>query len=578
MAARPLGPDYDASLISKAAGCFSRQAKSIPLTPEMRALLDLDQPKATPFELMRAILKMRVDLLWFGGIGTYVRATSETDDQVGDRANDAIRVGGVELRTRVIGEGANLGITQLGRIEAARAGVRLNTDAIDNSAGVNTSDVEVNIKIALDTPVRDGRLAPDDRTALLAEMTEEVARLVLRNNYLQTLSLSLAERRGAGDIGFVRRLMQSLEHEGRLDRTVEQLPDDVALTARAEAGEGMTRPELAVLLAYAKLQLYDQLLESRVPDDPYLGRELDRYFPAALRERFEDAVQTHRLRREIIATQLSNAIVNRGGPTVIARLADATGADAPTIAAAYAAARDSFGLVALNAGVDALDTTVSGALQLSLYAELEELAMNRIGWFIRNVSLDEEPLDAIIGRFREGVVAVEGALVDCLPDAAQALWRERIAQLTAQAVPETLGSRLAALPILVAAPDITLIAEEAKRSIRDVAATYFALDETFRLGALAAQGRDVAVADYYDRLALDAPLSGSAASARAASTAEIYAGRGSGREAVELSWCARPPPTSPASARRWTASSPRVLTLSRAHRSRRAAWGTARGR
>ncbi|WP_052341019.1 NAD-glutamate dehydrogenase [Salinarimonas rosea] len=531
--------DYDASLISPGGGVFSRSLKAIPLTDAMRALLDLDQKTATPFEVMRAILRMRVDLLWFGGIGTYIRAASETDEAVGDRANDAIRVTGGELRARVIGEGANLGVTQLGRIEAARRGVRLNTDAIDNSAGVNTSDVEVNIKIALDTPLRDGRLTPDARNALLAEMTEEVAGLVLRNNYLQTLSLSLAERRGAGDVGFVRRLMQGLEHEGRLDRGVEQLPDDVALTARAEAGEGLTRPELAVLLAYAKLQLYDQLLASPVPDDPYLGRELDRYFPAALQERFEDAIQTHRLRREIIATQLSNAIVNRGGPTVIARLADATGADAPTIAAAYAAARDSFGLVALNAGVDALDNAVGGALQLTLYAELEELAMNRIGWFIRNVDLDLEPLDAIIGRFREGVVAVEEALADCLPDAAQALWRERTGALTAQAVPETLARRLAALPILVAAPDIVLIAGDAGRSIRDVAATYFALDETFRLGTLAAQGRDVAISDYYDRLALERALSG-VADAHRRLTAEIAREQGSGRDAVEA-WCASRP-------------------------------------
>nr|WP_244645130.1 NAD-glutamate dehydrogenase [Salinarimonas ramus] len=531
--------DYDKSLISKGGGVFSRSLKAIPLSAEMRALLDLDQASATPFEVMRAILRMRVDLLWFGGIGTYIRAVGESDERVGDRANDAIRITGSEVRARVIGEGANLGVTQLGRIEAAQAGVRLNTDAIDNSAGVNTSDVEVNIKIALDTPLRDGRLEPEARNALLAGMTEEVGRLVLRNNYLQTLSISLAERRGAGDIGFVRRLMQGLEHEGRLDRAVEELPDDASLIARAEAGRGMTRPELAVLLAYAKLQLYDQLLASAVPDDPYLGRELDRYFPQALHERFADAIASHRLRREIIATQLSNAIVNRGGPTVIARLADATGADAPTIAAAYAAARDSFGLVELNAGVDALDTKIAGALQLALYAELEELAMNRIGWFIRNVDLDLEPLDAIVGRFREGVVAVEAALVDCLPDAAQALWRERTEALTAQAVPDALASRLAALPILVAAPDITLIAEEAQRSLRDVAATYFALDETFRLGTLAAQGRDVAIADYYDRLALERALSG-VADAHRRLTAEIAREQGSGREAVEA-WCASRP-------------------------------------
>ena len=274
---------------------------------------------------MSAILKAPVGLLWFGGIGTYVRAASESDEQVGDRANDAIRIAGGEVRAKVIGEGANLGMTQRGRIEAARAGVRLNTDAIDNSAGVNTSDVEVNIKIGLAVPERDGRLTEEDRNALLVEMTDDVAKLVLRNNFLQTLALSLSERRGVGDLGFARRLMHMLEAQGRLDRAIEYLPDDAALTERARRGEALTRPELAVLLAYAKLSLHDELLDSPVPDDPYLGKELERYFPAAMRERFPDAVANHRLRREIIATQLANAIINRGGATMVARLVDQTG-------------------------------------------------------------------------------------------------------------------------------------------------------------------------------------------------------------------------------------------------------------
>ncbi|MFN3686719.1 NAD-glutamate dehydrogenase [Salinarimonas sp.] len=531
--------DYDRAKISEGGGVFSRGAKSIPLSPQIRALLGLDKASATPPEVMQAILKAQVDLLWFGGIGTYIRATNETDDQVGDRANDTIRITGADLRAKVIGEGANLGATQLGRIEAARRGVKLNTDAIDNSAGVNTSDVEVNIKIALATPEREGRLSAQDRNVLLADMTEEVAGLVLRNNYLQSLALSLAERRGPGDIGFVRRLMQDLEHEGRLDRAVEYLPDEAALTERALAGEGLTRPELAVLLAYAKLQLYDRLLESTVPDDPYLGRELDRYFPAELRERFPDAIASHRLRREIIATQLSNAIVNRGGPTVIARLADATGADAPTIAAAYAAVRDSFGLVDLNAAVDALDTTIPGALQLRLYAEAQDLATDRMAWFIRNVDFADAPLESVVGRFRDGIAEVEAALESCLPQAVLASWRERATTLAAQGVPEALASRLAALPILRSAPDIVAIAQESGRPIRDVTATYFAVDETFRLGALTAQGSEVAVADYYDRLALERALGG-VADAQRRLTAEIAQAPESGREAVDA-WCTTRP-------------------------------------
>jgi glutamate dehydrogenase len=527
--------DYDKSLISKGGGVFSRQAKSIDLSREIQALLDFSKKKATPQEVMQAILRANVDLMWFGGIGTYIRAQSETDDQVGDRANDAIRITGTQLRAKVVGEGANLGATQLGRIEAACAGVRLNTDAIDNSAGVNTSDVEVNIKIALTTAERDGRLDEQVRNALLAAMTEEVGRLVLRNNYLQSLSISLAQRRGPGDLGFARRLMQMLEQEGRLDRHVEHLPDDGTLTERGLRGEGLTRPEIAVLLAYAKLSLYDRLLDSSVPDDPYLGRELQRYFPSELRTQFPDAIDSHRLRREIIATQLSNAIVNRGGPNVIARLVDETGADAPTIAAAYASVRDSFRLNELNAGLDALDTRIPGALQLRLYGEVQDLSLNRIAWFIRNVDFGEEPLETVIGRFGAGVRALEDSLVEVLSANALAEWRERAASLTVQNVPEILANSLAALPILAASPDITLIAGEAKRPIAEIAATYFAVDDTFKLTALVAQGRDVAVSDYYDRLALDRAIGG-VADAHRKLTAEISrdVSQACGPEAVTL--------------------------------------------
>ncbi len=525
--------DYDKSLISQGGGVFSRQAKSIPLSKPVQAMLDLPKASATPQEVMQAILRMRVDLLWFGGIGTYIRAQSETDEHVGDRANDALRITGTQLRARVIGEGANLGATQLGRIEAACNGVRINTDAIDNSAGVNTSDVEVNIKIALTTAERDGRLDEPARNALLAEMTEEVGRLVLRNNYLQTLAISLAERRGPGDLGFVRRLMQMLEQEGRLNRAVEYLPDDATLTERALRGESLTRPEIAVLLAYAKLSLYDRLLESTVPDDPYLKRELQRYFPSDLRERFPDTIESHRLRREIIATQLSNAIINRGGPTIIARLVDETGADAPTIAAAYASARAAFGINTLNAGLDALDNRIAGALQLRLYGELHDLSLSRIAWFIRNVDFGEEPLEAVIGRFGDGVRALESCLPEVLSPSAAGEWRERAAALVAQNLPEALASRLAALPILVAAPDITVIAGETGRPIAEIAGTYFAVDDAFKLSALVAQGRDVTVSDYYDRLALDRAIGG-VAEAHRKLTAEIAAevASQSGAEAV----------------------------------------------
>jgi glutamate dehydrogenase len=495
--------DYDASSISVGGGVYSRGLKSIPLSPEIRAVLGIERDALDPAELISAILAAPVGLLFFGGIGTYVRASDESDDAAGDRANDPVRVTGAAIRAKVVGEGANLGMTQRSRIEATRRGVRLNTDAIDNSAGVNTSDMEVNIKIALAPPERDGRLTFEARNALLAEMTDEVAQLVLRNNYLQTLALSLAEKRGVGDLDFMGRLMDSLETAGRLDRYLEFLPDGTELAARAKRGEGLTRPELAVLLAYAKLALHDALLASAVPDDPYLARELERYFPGPLRERFPDAIAGHRLRREIISTQLANAIVNRGGPAIVSRLAEDAGADAPTIAAAYAAVRDAFGLSDLYGAIDALDGAVPGQVQLRLYGELQDLAVARIVWFIRNVDFTEHGLDEVVGRYRDGIAEVTDALAEILPARAAQQLSGRRAALVGEGVPVPLAERLAALPDSAAAPDIVVVARRADRSILDVARIHFALDDMLRISDLASSAQTAPIGDHYDRLARD---------------------------------------------------------------------------
>jgi glutamate dehydrogenase len=529
--------DYDPKLISAGGGVFSRSLKSIPLSGEAQAVLGFDKAEATPAEIMSAILRAPVGLLFFGGIGTYIRASDELDAAAGDRANDAIRVTGGQIRAKVIGEGANLGMTQRGRIEAARNGVRLNTDAIDNSAGVNTSDVEVNIKVALATPVRDGRLDGESRRALLSEMTDEVARLVLRNNYLQTLAISLAERRGAGDLGFTERLMGVLEASGQLDRGLEFLPATGEVEARRAAGAGLTRPELAVLLAYAKLSLHDELLASAVPDDPYLGRELDRYFPGPLRERFPDAVAGHRLRREIIATQLANAIVNRGGPSVVTRLADETGADAPTIAAAYAATRDSFGLLDLNNAVDALDGQVSGNLQLDLYAAIQDLTLSRMVWFTRNVDFRQRHLDEVVGLFAAGIGEVASALREALPPAARETWSERKAALVGGGVPDDLARRLTALQDLVAAPDIVLVAGRTGRPVPEIARVHFAVDGLFGLGDLAGAAAGIQVVEHYDRLARDRAVDALAAAHRKL-TAEIAGHHGAAGSERVAAWAA----------------------------------------
>jgi glutamate dehydrogenase len=492
--------------------------------------------EATPAEVIQAILMAPVDLLWFGGIGTYVRASSETDDEVGDRANDAVRITGAEVRARVVGEGANLGVTQRGRIEAARRGVRLNTDAIDNSAGVNTSDVEVNIKIALTTPQRQGLLSEDDRNALVAGMTDEVAELVLRNNRQQTLALSLASRpaAGASENGFAVRLMQMLEAEGRLDRTVEFLPSDATLAERGQRGEGLTRPEFAVLLAYAKLSLKSRLLDGVLPDDPVLALELDHYFPQALRERFPEAIAGHRLRREIIATELANAVVNLGGPTIVPRLVDETGAADGDVATAYVAVRDVFGLPALYQAVERLDRSLAGEQQLSLYAELQDVLRDRMVWVLRNADLTAG-LGPVIGRFAAGAAAVARTLPDSLGPQGRDAHEQRRRSFVDGGVPEDLAERLASLRDLAAAPDIVLVAEDTGRPLPETAATYYALADRFRLEPLAAAARRVPAGDIFDRVALERAIAGIGATHRALCRDVIRNG-GSGADAVGH-WC-----------------------------------------
>jgi len=402
----------------------------------------------------------------------------------------------------VIGEGANLGMTQRGRIEAAFHGIRLNTDAIDNSAGVNTSDMEVNIKIALSIPLRDERLAMSARNALLAEMTDEVAALVLRNNFLQTLALSLAERRGMEDFGFLQRLIQTLEARGLLDRAVEYLPDDMQLSERRRRSQPFTRPELSVLLAYAKLVLYDDLLESAVPDDPYLARELNRYFPKAIAERFPDALEHHRLRREIIATQLANSMINRGGPSLIVRIADQTGAAPAAIASAFAAVRDSYAMTALNAAIDDLDNRIPGKVQLDLYAALQDLLLDCIIWFLRNVDLSSGLADVVM-HYRKSIAAVAASLDGALSEDALSARAARGKELAQAGVPAEVAGRIADLGPLAAAPDIVLVADRTGKPVGEVAATYFAAGTFFRLDRIASAARTIPIADYFDRLALD---------------------------------------------------------------------------
>ncbi|MGX1307667.1 glutamate dehydrogenase [Amorphus suaedae] len=494
--------DYDTALISKGGGVFSRSAKSITLSAEIQALLGIDKASATPLEVMRAILKTQADLLWFGGIGTYVRAASETNLDVGDRANDAIRVTAEELRVRVIGEGANLGVTQKARIAFARSGGRCNSDAIDNSAGVNTSDVEVNIKIALRAAEGQGLIDRTRRNEVLAAMTEEVAAIVLRNNYLQTLAISLTRDLGLEDVGFEMRMMQLLGERGVLDRELETLPTDQELTSRASRGEALSRPEVGVLLAYAKITLYDALLSSSVPDDTYLGRELRRYFPGLMQEEFGDQIEAHPLRREIIATVLANSMINRGGPTFVVRMSDQTGAEVERIAQAFATCRDSFSLTSLNGEIDALDTLVPGDVQLALYRAIQDLVLDATVWFIRNVRYDEG-IEAVVSRFRTGIEAIEPKLNGVMPQHLREATEETAAGWIEAGVPAPLAHRISRLAITAAVPDIIVVSEETGAPLERAAEAYFAIDGRFRIGQIEALARTMIVGDYFDGLALD---------------------------------------------------------------------------
>jgi glutamate dehydrogenase len=502
--------DFDRAAISAGGGVFSRHDKAIRLTREMRALLGLAGETATPPEVIQAILQAPVDLLFFGGIGTFIRGNGESDADAGDRANDAVRVPASAVQAKVVGEGANLGMTARARIDYGLAGGRCNSDAIDNSAGVNTSDVEVNIKIALGAAVRSGRLKVKQRNRLLAAMTNEIAALVLRNNYLQPLAISLSVRRGGEEIGFAQRLMQSLEARGLLDRAVETLPDDAALNRRRAEGGALTRTETGVLLAYAKLALSHDLAASDMVDDPLLAGELTAYFPKRMRETYAEEIAGHRLRREIIATAISNAVINHGGPTAIVRVSDRTGVTAIGAARAFAAAREIFAIGELNGAIDRLDGAIGGSVQLELYTAVQDLFVASAVWLARNASF-AAGIGPVIEAYRPTIRAVAGAGPAMLPGEFAALVSARARQWEEAGVPAALAARLAALPALLAALDIHLVAEATARPAAAIAPTHFAIAARLHVGEIATAAAALRSADHLDEVARDRALDSLAA-------------------------------------------------------------------
>jgi len=497
--------DYDAKLISAGGGIFERKAKSIALSPEIRQTFGIGAEKMTPNELMRHLLKSEADLLWFGGIGTYVKDATESHGDVGDRANDAIRVNGGELRCKVIGEGANLGMTQLGRIEFAHAGGRVNTDFIDNSAGVDCSDHEVNIKILLDTAIFDGDLTEKQRNSLLTKMTDEVGGLVLRDNYLQTQAISLIEAEGADTLENQGRLIRMFERLGLLNRAVEFLPDDEALTERAANRQSLTRPEISVLFSYCKLWLYDDILESDLPDDRHLAEDVIRYFPTPLHKTYKKRIANHRLRRELIATSIVNSLINRVSGTFVTEIAEKTGMPPVDIARAYIISRDVFSLRDVWEQIEALDNQVPASVQVALLRQMQTLTQRGALWFLRNGG---SPIDITvnISAFGSAVSSLRDMIDMVVPEELNDRILHRAAQFQEQGVPEPLSRRVAYSIVMPSACDIVRLSASRGIAIDEVAKLYFTVGENLGFGWLRYQAEKLAATSYWEKLAAAAVI------------------------------------------------------------------------
>lgn len=490
--------DYDVSKISAGGAVFERSAKSLAPSAEVRKLFGIEAERVTPNELIRAMLKADVELLYLGGIGTYIKASSESHAEVSDKANDAVRVNGSDLRAKVIGEGANLGVTARARIEIAGAGGRINSDAIDNSAGVDTSDHEVNIKIALQPELAKMALTLEHRNQVLTSMTDEVAALVLKDNYLQTQTLTLEQRNAALLLDQHARLMQTYEKAGRLDRVVEFLPSDEQIAARAQAGQGLTRPELAIVMAYAKLALCDEVVRSNLPDEPVMQADLMAYFPRALQKDFAPALMAHRLKREIIATVVVNSIVNRMGSTFVNALSERSGCSPIDVIRAYLVVRQVFALEDFWAEVEALDNKVTAGVQLDLLAASQSFAARTIGAVL---TMSAHPLNitALSERLAQSLSGLAEGFDALLPLDLQKQMGAQVAAWKAAGVPEALALRAARLVPLSALPDILVVAGEASKAASAAAQLYYAVGQRFGLDALRTQAQGLRSSNHWQR-------------------------------------------------------------------------------
>jgi glutamate dehydrogenase len=492
--------DYDRKVISKGGGVFPRSAKGIKLSPQVQGMFGVKRESATPLELIKMILCLQVDLLWNGGIGTYVKASDESNSDVGDRANDAVRVNGKDLRCRVVGEGGNLGLSQRGRIEYAAGGGKLNTDFVDNSGGVDCSDHEVNIKILLNNLPKRAGLTLAKRNQVLVDMTEDVAYLVLRDNYLQSQALSVLETRAVSDMLEHAHAIRTLELAGSLDRALEFLPGAEEIIERHKAGRGLTRPELSILLAYSKMALYSRLIDSDVPEDPYLAHEMERYFPRIMQRRFGRYLHQHRLCREIIATATTNSMVNRMGPTFARRVQDDTGAGAATVVRAYAIARESYQMRATWSQIEALDNKIKAATQYEMMYETTRLLRFCTYWLIHSQSGRLE-IERQVSRLQGGLTGLDAALPGVLSGADLAFFESRRAQYRAANVPEALAKRMASFAALRSGPDLVEIAEQKKLPVDAAARVYFGVGTALSLDWIREQIERLSVEGHWQAVA-----------------------------------------------------------------------------
>jgi glutamate dehydrogenase len=492
--------DYNPKLVSKGGGVFARHAKSVPLAPEARRLLGIDAPSTTPREVVRAILRLPVDLLWNGGIGTYVKSHEETHADVGDRSNDSVRVDGRELRCKVVGEGGNLGLSQRGRIEYARHGGRINTDFIDNSGGVNCSDVEVNNKILLNSAVQRRRLNMANRDRLLTSMTGAVAALVLRGNYLQSQAISIIEAHAAERIAEHARVIRALERAGGLDRSLEALPADDEIVERRRLGQGLTRPELAMVLSYSKLWLYDRLIESDVPEDPYLGRELTRYFPEPVQKRFGKEILGHPLRREIIVTATTNSLVNRMGPVFAIRAQEDTGSNIGRIARAYSIAREITDMRDLWAVVEGLDNKVPAKVQYSMLYASSRLLRYLTYWVLANRKANLD-IERAVSALRPGLKELLQKLPMLLVGLEAASYESSLQRFRSEGAPEPVARRVASLGAAQAAIDIVDVAGERGIPVERAARVYFGLGAELGIDWIRSEIERLAVEGHWQAVA-----------------------------------------------------------------------------